>query len=50
VLVRSHTGFRLPVFENFNFLLQVDVDHDTLPAEGKKKTDFRYIVGVGYLF
>ncbi len=50
VLVRSHTGLRLPVFENFNFLLQVDVDHDTLPAEGKKKTDFRYIVGVGYLF
>ncbi|HFD12495.1 MAG TPA: DUF481 domain-containing protein [Crenotrichaceae bacterium] len=50
VLVRSHTGFNLPVIEHLNFLLQVDVDHDTLPAEGKKKTDYRYIVGVGYYF
>jgi putative salt-induced outer membrane protein YdiY len=50
VLVRSHTGIHLPVIDNFNFTFQFDVDHDTLPAEGKKKTDFRYIVSVGYLF
>lgn len=50
VLVRSHTGFHLPLIENLSFTLQVDVDHDTLPAEGKKKNDFRYIVGVGYFF
>ncbi len=50
VLVRTHTGMHLPVIQNLNFTLQIDVDHDTLPAAGKKKTDFRYIVGVGYSF
>ncbi|MCH9698769.1 MAG: DUF481 domain-containing protein [Gammaproteobacteria bacterium] len=50
VLVRSHTGLQLPLIENLSFTLQIDVDHDTLPAEGRKKTDFRYIVGVGYFF
>ncbi len=50
VLVRSHTGIRIPVIGNFNFKFQFDVDHDSLPADNKKKSDFRYIVGVGYAF
>lgn len=50
VLIRSHTGIHLPVIENFQFTFQFDVDHDTVPADGQKKTDFRYIVGVGYVF
>ena len=47
-MVRTHTGFKLPVYLGFDFLTQVDLDYDNKPAEGKKATDTRYIVGVGY--
>jgi len=49
-LVRSHTGFKLPVYQGFNLLTQIDLDYDNKPAEGKKSTDTRYIVGVGYVW
>lgn len=48
VLVRSHTGFKLPVYLGFELLVQFDLDYDTKPAESKKNTDARYIIGAGY--
>lgn len=48
VLYRSHTGFKLPVYKGFELLAQYDFDYDTKPAEGKKKADTRYIIGIGY--
>lgn len=48
VLVRSHTGFKLPVYQGFELLAQFDFDYDTKPAKGKKKSDTQYIVGAGY--
>jgi len=48
VLVKSHTGVKLPIFEGFKLLAQFDIDYDTKPAEDKKNTDTRYIIGAGY--
>lgn len=56
VFIRSSTGIHLPVIENFQFTFQFDVDHDTKPPKQPadkpklKKTDYRYIVSVGYVF
>ena len=50
ILFRSHTGLKLPVYNGFDFLAQIDWDHDTRPAAGKVKTDTRYIIGIGYNF
>lgn len=48
LLYRSHTGFKIPVWQGFEVLAQYDFDYDTKPAEGKKSADTRYIIGVGY--
>ncbi len=48
ILVRSHTGFKYPVYNGIDLLTQVDVDYDTRPAAGRDNMDTRYIVGVGY--
>ncbi len=50
ILFRSHTGLKLPVYNGFDFLAQIDWDHDTRPAAGRLKTDTRYIIGIGYNF
>ena len=49
-LVRTHTGFRVPVYEGFDLLAQFDYDYKNKPAEGSEQADYRYILGVGYLF
>lgn len=48
VLIRTRTGFKYPIYKGFNLLTQFDLDYDNKPAEGKKSTDTRYIVGLGY--
>ena len=48
VLVKTNTGFKVPVFQGFELLVQFDLDYDTKPAEGKKTTATRYIIGAGY--
>ncbi len=48
VYIRSHTGFKLPVYEGFELLAQFDFDYDTKPSAGKKNDDMRYIIGAGY--
>jgi putative salt-induced outer membrane protein YdiY len=49
-LVRTHTGFRVPVYNNFDLLAQFDYDYKNKPAEGSEQADYRYILGFGYLF
>jgi len=48
VLVKTSTGFKFPVYEGFELLTQFDFDYDAVPAENKKSTDTRYIIGAGY--
>lgn len=48
IIVRSHTGIKLPIYNGFDLLAQFDWDYDTKPSQGTGKTDTRYIIGVGY--
>ncbi len=48
VLVQTRTGIKVPIFQGFELRIQFDLDYDTKPAEGKKTTDTRYIIGAGY--
>jgi putative salt-induced outer membrane protein YdiY len=50
VVIRSKTGFRLPLTDHLSTTLQVDVDWDSDPSPGAESTDTRYIVKVGYLW
>ncbi len=48
ILIRSHTGVKVPVYGNFHVLAQFDYDWNRYPATGKEHEDFRYILGAGY--
>ncbi len=50
VLVRSETVFTNPLSAKMDLQLKYIVDHDTEAAEGKKKTDTRFIAGLKYNF
>jgi len=48
VLIRTHTGIKVPIFKGFDVIAQFDYDWKNIPASGKDREDFRYILGVGY--
>ena len=48
VLIRSKTGVRIPIRDNWNATAQVNLDWDNVPAPGRKKTDTKYILSLGY--
>ncbi len=48
VLLRTRSGFKMPLYRGLDLLTQFDFDYDNKPAAGKKSSDTRYIVGVGY--
>ncbi len=49
-LVRTRTGFRVPVYQGFDLLAEFDYDYKNKPAAGSEQADYRYIVGIGYVF
>lgn len=48
--VRSETTFANPLTERLDLEIKYILDHNTQPAEGKKKTDTQIIAGVKYKF
>jgi putative salt-induced outer membrane protein YdiY len=50
ILIRSRTGFRIPIYKSLNATLQFNYDYDKAPSPGRKKTDSLYIVSIGYHF
>jgi len=50
ILIRSRTGFRIPVYKAFNVTFQINYDWDKRPSPGLKKTDWMYILTLGYQF
>lgn len=50
VVIRSKTGFRLPLTDHLSATLQIDLDWDSDPSPGAKSTDTRYIVKLGCLW
>jgi putative salt-induced outer membrane protein YdiY len=50
ILIRSRTGFRIPLYKSLNATLQFNYDWDKVPSPGRKKTDKMYILNLGYQF
>ena len=50
VIIRSKTGFRLPLTDHLTATVQVEVDWDSDPPPGAQSTDTRYVVKAGYLW
>lgn len=48
VILRSRTGLRAPVAGRLNASLQLNLDWEENPAPGRKTTDSRLLVGLGY--
>jgi len=46
-VLKTATGVRLELVDDFYVNLEYDYDHETVPAPGKVKTDERWLVGVG---
>jgi putative salt-induced outer membrane protein YdiY len=50
ILIRSRTGFRIPLYKALNATLQLNYDWDKAPSPGRKKSDKMYILNLGYQF
>lgn len=48
VLLHAEVGFRQTLIKGLFLELALIDDYDNLPAEGRKKNDFRYLVQLGY--
>jgi len=48
IVIRSQTGFRLPIYEGFNSTIQLNYDWDNSPSTGMENTDKTYIFTLGY--
>ncbi|MFO7936220.1 MAG: DUF481 domain-containing protein [Kiritimatiellia bacterium] len=49
-LVYADVGVQTKLIDNWVMEAKAELDHDSKPAEGLDKTDYRYILGVGYTF
>jgi putative salt-induced outer membrane protein YdiY len=49
-VVQTRTGLRLPIDDRLSATAQVNVDWESKPAPGRKKTDTTLLMGLGYAF
>lgn len=47
-LAKADVGFTTKIIGNFDLLAKIEWDYNSKPATGRKKSDYRYIVGLGY--
>jgi putative salt-induced outer membrane protein YdiY len=50
VVIRSKTGLRVPLTHALDMTAQVNVDWESDPSPGRKRTDSIWLVGLGYTF
>ncbi len=48
LIIRSETGLRVPLMDNLDTSVQVNVDWDRSPPPGTEQTDLTYLLTVGY--
>ena len=48
LLVKADAGFTTKLIYDFDLLCKIEWDYNSKPADGRKKDDLRYIVGLGY--
>lgn len=47
-LMRADVGFSAKIVMNFDLLCKIEWDYNSMPSVGRKSSDIRYIVGLGY--
>ena len=47
-LIKADVGFTTKLFMDFDFIGKIEWDYDNVPSAGRKKSDTRYIAGLGY--
>jgi len=47
-LVKADVGFSTKLIYNFDLLAKIEWEYNSKPAVDRKKSDVRYIVGLGY--
>lgn len=47
-LMRADVGFSTKIVMNFDLLCKIEWDYNSMPSRGRKSSDIRYIVGLGY--
>lgn len=47
-LIKADVGFTTKIVMDFNLLCKIEWDYNSMPSVGRKSSDFRYIVGLGY--
>jgi putative salt-induced outer membrane protein YdiY len=47
-LMRADVGFTTKIVMNFDLLCKIEWDYNSMPSVGRKSSDIRYIVGLGY--
>ena len=47
-LIRADVGFTTKIIMDFDLLAKIEWDYNSMPSVGRKSSDFRYIVGLGY--
>ena len=47
-LIKADVGFTTKIIMNIDLLAKIEWDYNTQPSVGRKSSDFRYIVGLGY--
>jgi putative salt-induced outer membrane protein YdiY len=47
-LIKADVGFSTKIVLDFDLLCKIEWDYNSMPSVGRKSSDFRYIVGLGY--
>ena len=47
-LAKTDIGFSTKIIGDFDLLAKIEWDYNSMPANNRKKSDYRYIVGLGY--
>ncbi len=47
-LIKADVGFTTKLVMDFNLLCKIEWDYNSMPSIGRKSSDMRYIIGLGY--
>lgn len=47
-LIKADVGFTTKLIMDFNLLAKIEWDYNSMPSVGRKSSDIRYILGLGY--
>ena len=50
LILFTSTGFRIPFYKNLNVTAQMNWEYDKSPSPGREKSDYAYILTLGYLW